>query len=189
MKKKLPYLLQLLTPYSPSIDSHTIYDSNIDYSQTVLVSTILYHTIQHNNRMTKIETSDSLEIQKTQERPVEINPASFNYRDLLLLTQILHTRGLLEPDQVRDSPNLDEYGELWFNHKSTTLSRWQEQFPLEKAATGDQVLLLYENMLIDYAPCKNTTELANCFYHLRLKDLESKIAEEKANFEFLHKMA
>lgn len=126
---------------------------------------------------------------KTPERPMESNPASYAFRDLLLLTQILHTRGLIDPDQVRQSDDLNDYGEFWFNHKCTTLSRTQGDFPLEKAATGSQVLELYENMLVDYAPCKNTTELANCFYHLRIKDLESRIAEEKASFDTLHNMA
>lgn len=137
---------------------------------------------------TPIETA-SVDNINLSERSSESNPASYTYRDLLLLTQILHTRGLIEPDQVLQSDSLDEYGKFWFNHRCTTLSRSQGEYPLEKPPSGPQVLELYENMLNDYSPCKNTTELANCFYHLRMKDLESKIAQEKALFDTLHNMA
>lgn len=122
------------------------------------------------------------------QRAVESDPSSYTFRDLLLLTQILHTLGLIEPEQLRSS-KLDEYAEGWFHHKCTVLSRRQGQFPLSDAPSGEQILQLYENMLIDYSPCKDTTELANCFYHLRIKDLESKLADEKAQFETLHNLA
>lgn len=123
------------------------------------------------------------------ERSFDTDPASYTYRDLLLLTQILYKQGIIEPIQVRQSHSLDEYGRTWFSHKCTVLSRRQDRFPLSEPAVGPQIIELYENMLIDYSPCKNTTELANCFYHLRIKDLENKLTEEKKKFDVLHKMA
>ncbi|WPK23094.1 hypothetical protein PUMCH_000319 [Australozyma saopauloensis] len=141
------------------------------------------------------EISDDLEEQEEQEeaqepvKPIESNPASYTFRDLLLLTQILHTLGLIEPKQVLQSPDLDECGETWFNHKCTVLARRLGEFPLHTAATSDQVKQLYENMLQDFSPCQNTTELANSFYHMRIRELETKILEEKDAFETLHNVA
>lgn len=139
------------------------------------------------NKVNPTVDQDEEEITATQSS-YETDPNSFTFRDLLLLTQILHTLGLIEPSQLRSSP-LDEHAQTWFAHKCTVLSRRQGEFPLSQPPTGEQILELYEKMLVNYSPCKDTTELANCFYHLRIKDLESKIAHEKAQFETLHNIA
>ena len=118
-------------------------------------------------------------------RSVATDPGLYTYRDLLLATQLLHTLGLITPEQVKSSDRLDELAEEWFTHKSTLLSRRQNQFPLEIAPTGQQFLKLYENMLEDYAPCATTTDLANRFYFLRVGELESRIAEYKTEFHTL----
>ena len=139
----------------------------------------------------EIKTESNVKEQKIiePERSPEVNPASYTYRDLLLLTQILHVKNLLETDQVRRSKKLDEFGQTWFEHKSTVLSRRQEEFSLARAPTGSEIRQLYANMLVDYSPCKNTTELANCFYNLRINELKQKISDEKATFETLHNIA
>ncbi|QBM87303.1 hypothetical protein METSCH_B05050 [Metschnikowia aff. pulcherrima] len=118
-------------------------------------------------------------------RSVATDPGLYTYRDLLLATQLLHTLGLITPEQVKSSDRLDELAEEWFTHKSTLLSRRQDQFPFEIAPTGQQLLKLYENMLEDYAPCATTTDLANRFYFLRVGELESRIAEYKTEFHTL----
>ncbi|KAF8002365.1 hypothetical protein HF325_003330 [Metschnikowia pulcherrima] len=118
-------------------------------------------------------------------RSVATDPGLYTYRDLLLATQLLHTLGLITPEQVKSSDRLDELAEEWFTHKSTLLSRRQNQFPLEIAPTGQQLLKLYENMLEDYVPCATTTDLANRFYFLRVGELESRIAEYKTEFHTL----
>lgn len=180
LKKFVDQLQYMLGVYHHSLCEE------IQYCSNVMETPEIQNTPDDTKSPTDTTPVDDV---KLSERPNESNPASYTYRDLLLLTQILHTRGLLEPNQVRENDNLDEYGEFWFNHKCTTLSRNQGEFPLDQPATGSQVLELYENLLIDYSPCKNTTELANCFYHLRIKELESKIAQEKASFDILHNMA
>ncbi|EEQ36591.1 hypothetical protein CLUG_00714 [Clavispora lusitaniae ATCC 42720] len=112
------------------------------------------------------------------------DPKSYTDRDLLLLTQLLHTAGLIAPEDVRAS-NLDDFGEKWFQHKSTALARQLEEFPLSNAPSGLQVRELYNAMLEQYPNCKNTTDLANTFYFQRIRDLESKIADSKAEFQAL----
>ncbi|OBA20181.1 hypothetical protein METBIDRAFT_43010 [Metschnikowia bicuspidata var. bicuspidata NRRL YB-4993] len=118
-------------------------------------------------------------------RSVATDPSSFTHRDLLLVTQLLHTLGLITLEQVQASDRLDDLAEDWYVHKSTLLSRRQGQFPLENPPTGQQLRKLYENMLEDNEPCATTTDLANKFYFIRVGELESRISEYKTEFHSL----
>lgn len=118
-------------------------------------------------------------------KSVATDPDSYTSKDLLLLTQLLHGQGLIEPDAVKSSETLSEIGNEWFNHKSTHLSRSFDEFPLSKAPSAQQVLLLYENMLAANEKCSNTTDLANNYYFARMEELENKLAGDKTRFKEL----
>lgn len=118
----------------------------------------------------------------SEERTTVTDPQSYGHRDLLLLTQLLHTLGLLEPDQVYHSDKLLAISEKWYNHKGTVLLRRQKVFPLHKPPTAGQLATLYENMLADES-CANTTELANKIYFARVQQLEEQIAADRATFK------
>lgn len=111
-----------------------------------------------------------------------MDPASYTSRDLLLLTQLLHTAGLIAPENVQ-SAQLDEIAQKWFDHKCTQLACQLGEFPLSKAPTGTQIWELYSNMLEGNENCKNTTDLANTFYFQRLGELETKIKSAKSEFK------
>lgn len=119
------------------------------------------------------------------ERTPNTDPASYSHRDLLLLTQILHTEGLLEPAQVLNHDKLADIGLEWFNHESTQLSRRQDRFPMLKAPSAKQLGQLYENLLEDYEGCASTTDLANRLYFTLVEQLEQRIAEHKTTFREL----
>lgn len=112
------------------------------------------------------------------------DPASYTSRDLLLLTQILHTAGLIAPENVQ-SAKLDEIAHKWFDHKCTQLARELGEFPVAEAPTGHIVSSLYSKMLESNPTCKNTTDLANTYYFQRLGELEKNINGAKADFKNL----
>lgn len=112
------------------------------------------------------------------------DPVSYTSRDLLLLTQILHTAGLLSPESVR-SAQLDDIANKWFDHKCTQLARQLGEFPLSEAPSGMQISELYAQMLEKNPNCKNTTDLANAFYFQRLAELETNIKNAKTEFKGL----
>lgn len=118
-------------------------------------------------------------------RSVATDPASYTHRDLLLVTQLLHRLGLITPEQVKNSDRLEELAQEWYSHKSTILSRRQNQFPLESPPTSTQLLKLYDNMLEDNVPCATTTDLANKFYYIRVGELEAQISGYKTQFHSL----
>lgn len=123
-------------------------------------------------------------------RPRAIDPKSYTLRDLLLVTQIMHTKGLIQPDQVLASDQLEDVSQEWFSHIGSVVSRNQMQFPIEKALSPTQLGKLYGNMLQDNEHCKNTTDLANAFYFARIAELELKIASAKTDFLLaLHNLA
>lgn len=113
-----------------------------------------------------------------------IDPASYTSRDLLLLSQILHTSGLVSPESVH-SAKLDTIGKKWFDHKCTQLARRLGEFPLSEAPSGTQVEQLYSEMLEKNPNCKNTTDLANTFYFRRLAELDESITDAKSQFKAL----
>lgn len=111
-----------------------------------------------------------------------VSPSSYTNKDLLLLSQLLHTQGLIEPSAVREYEDLDTIASDWFHHDSTQLLRRTHENSLTKPPTGKQILSLYENMLAENEECKNTTDLANKFYFARVQELESRIKRNKEDF-------
>lgn len=111
-----------------------------------------------------------------------IDPASYSNKDLLLLTQLLHTQGLIVPEAVIAYEKLGDIGREWYNHKSSELSRRLHGLALEKAPSGQQVAKLYQKLLETNGKCKNTTDLANFYYYSRIQELEKKILEDKEKF-------
>ncbi|PVH17290.1 uncharacterized protein CXQ87_000174 [Candidozyma duobushaemuli] len=110
---------------------------------------------------------------------------SYTNKDLLLLSQLLHTQGLIQPDSVREYEDLESIGSDWFHHDSTQLSRRTHENSLTKPPTGEQILALYENMLEENPDCKTTTDLANKFYFARVHELEHRIQKDKEDFKAL----
>lgn len=116
---------------------------------------------------------------------VAADPESYTKKDLLLLTQILHGQGLIQPDDVTSSDQLSEIAREWFDHKSSQLSRSSNEFPISKPLTGQQVVKLFENMLAANEKCATTTDLANHFYFSRIEELEEKLGRDKTRFKEL----
>lgn len=140
-------------------------------------------TVQH-----CLYTTSRRHFKTTMSKPgksVATDPESYTSKDLLLLTQLLHGQGLIDPTDVTSSILLSDIANEWFNHKSTQLSRSLNEFPLSKAPSGQQVLRLYENMLAANEKCANTTDLANSFYFARMEELENKLAQDKERFKEL----
>ncbi|CAG85337.2 DEHA2B08668p [Debaryomyces hansenii CBS767] len=104
------------------------------------------------------------------------DPSTYSKRDLLLLTQLLHMNGLIEPSSVSPSEQKLEYvSREWFDHASTQLSIQQGSLNLEESPSVDDICQLYERLLSQTPDCKNTTDLANYFYYNRMDELQSKI--------------
>lgn len=113
------------------------------------------------------------------------DPASYSNKDLLLLTQLLHTQGLIDPEAVVQSEHLGQIGKDWFTHKSTQLSRRLGELEITKAPSAQQVATLYENLLEENEHCLNTTALANSYYFARIQELEQRISLDKDKFKEL----
>ena len=108
------------------------------------------------------------------------DPSTYSKRDLLLLTQLLHMNGLIEPSSVSPSEQKLEYvSREWFDHASTQLSIQQGLLNLEESPSVDDICQLYERLLSQTPDCKNTTDLANYFYYNRMDELQSKIEAGK----------
>lgn len=144
------------------------------------------HELKIHNEVTTAETADSVqEDEKKPVPPAHINPASYTHRDLLLLTQMLHTKGLIEPSDVEGSKLLPEIGHAWFEHRATQISRRQGLFPIRRPLSGEDVSDLYRAMLEEFPTCNNTSDLANLFYFSRVKELEQKIDADRERFREL----
>lgn len=113
------------------------------------------------------------------------SPESYTSKDLLLLSQLLHTQGLIEPESVKEYEDLDGIGYDWFHHDSTQLLRRTHENSLTRPPAGDQILALYENMLAENPECKTTTDLANKYYFARVHELEHRIQKDKEDFKAL----
>ncbi|ODV67336.1 hypothetical protein HYPBUDRAFT_110399 [Hyphopichia burtonii NRRL Y-1933] len=111
-----------------------------------------------------------------------IDPSSYSNRDLLLFTQLLHTKGYIEPKSVENNDSsLDDISTEWFHHTSTQLSI-QDGLPIDKPWSRQQCYQLYQNLLKLNPDCENTTDLANHYYYTRINELTSKIDQYKLTF-------
>lgn len=119
------------------------------------------------------------------EEPHITDPSTYTSKDLLLLTQLLHTSGLIDPDAVRTSDLLDDIGQKWYEHQALQLSIKMNECPLREPPSGKDILALYEKLLENFPKCHNTTDLANYFYFTRIAELEDRIAKDKATFKSL----
>lgn len=111
------------------------------------------------------------------------SPSTYGNRDLLLLTQLLHTSGLIDPDSITpDNKLVARVGRDWFAHHLTQLSRQREGLTVDSPLSPEEVVELYQNLLAENELCKNTTDLANKFYFARIDELTTKIDEAKQSF-------
>lgn len=114
------------------------------------------------------------------------DPASYGNRDLLLLTQLLHTNQLIEPTSItKDSKLIGDISTEWYNHISTKLSRERDHLNIQKPLTNEQICQLYQNLLEINKECNNTTDLANHYYFTRIDELNDKINNSKNQFSSL----
>lgn len=113
------------------------------------------------------------------------NPASYTSKDLLLLTQLLHTQGLIDPDAVLNSDLLDNIGERWFEHQALQLSCQLGECHLQEAPLGQEIASIYKRLLEELPKCQNTTDLANYLYFTRIAELEDRLAKDKSTFKSL----
>jgi hypothetical protein len=108
---------------------------------------------------------------------------SLSGRDLLLLLQLLHARGLLEAGSVReDNPRLGDVGAEWWAHKSTQLSVQQGELARHTAPTPREIVATYQQLLADNPECRGTTELANKVYYERMATVEEKLRRKTEEF-------
>lgn len=109
---------------------------------------------------------------------------SSNTRDILLLLQLIHSKGLIDPKSVnRNEKKLANIGKDWLNHKSTQLSIIQgDLHAMKSAPTPDQIVKTYQELLEQNSECRNTTDLANKYYYARIVEVEEKIKENKDEF-------
>ncbi|CAH6723010.1 hypothetical protein CLIB1444_12S02234 [[Candida] jaroonii] len=113
------------------------------------------------------------------------DPSTYNKRDLLLVLQLLHTEGLIDPSAINAKPSiLKDISYNWFNHKSTKLSM-MNGLDIGKQWTIGQLVELYNNLLAEYPNCSNTTDLANTIYAERVEELERKLEDSQQQFEDL----
>ncbi|CUM64981.1 uncharacterized protein PRCAT00002599001 [Priceomyces carsonii] len=110
------------------------------------------------------------------------SPENYSQRDLLLLSQLLYTNGLLDVSSLTaNTKKLDEIIQEWFDHKSTKLSLASGTLHITIPPTPNQVLSLYDKLLAQ-SDCDNTTDLANFLYYNRIEELERIIDEQKNEF-------
>lgn len=118
--------------------------------------------------------------------PALVKASTYNNRDLLLLTQLLHTNGLIEPESIQPSEKkLDGIAKQWYEHQATQISIAQDKLPMTLPLTGSQVSKLYQDVLQQHSDCKDTTDLANHFYFTRMEELGSNIEDQKKDFREL----
>lgn len=113
------------------------------------------------------------------------DPNKYSKRDLLLLLQLLHTAGLIDPNSVSkaNSGVLEQISLTWYHHKSTKLSMLNG-LDLDQPWSVDQVILLYNALLAQY-PGKNTTTMADAVYSERIQQLETKLSTSQSQFDTL----
>lgn len=111
------------------------------------------------------------------------NPLIYSKRDLLLLLQLLHTNGLIDPSTITNCSNpklLEQISHDWYNHKSTKLSLING-LEVEEPWEINDMVQLYKNLL-DLYPGGNTTTMADAIYGERIKELETKLGTSQDQF-------
>ncbi|EGV64629.1 hypothetical protein PSN45_004962 [Yamadazyma tenuis] len=129
-------------------------------------------------------------VDRSESRAVSVtDPAKYNHRDILLFLQLLHSNGLIEPDNIVDKSNSDIVNDIatqWFKHKSTKLSTLKG-LDIDAPWTQSQLQTLYQNLLDQNDDCSNTTELANKIYAERVKQLRNQLESSQETFTQLLK--
>ena len=114
------------------------------------------------------------------------DPNKYSNRDLLLLLQLLHTNGLIQPSSISNPANkhtLQHICHEWFNHKSTSLSI-MNGLDIENPWLVEQLVQLYNNLREKYPDC-DTTAMANIVYSDRIQELEAKLESSQQLFDDL----
>lgn len=116
------------------------------------------------------------------------DPSTYGKRDLLLLTQLLHMNGLIDPSSVTPHENkLTSISQEWFHHASTQLSIQQGKLHLASAPSPEEICHLYTRLLETCSNCSNTTDLANFFYYGRMDELQAHVDTTRTQFsDILH---
>lgn len=106
------------------------------------------------------------------------NPNLYSLRDVLLLSQLLHTHKIQTLEDL-ESINRNLFENIlhqWKTHVSTQL-----QCKTIKISTLNQLKELYRKLLEKYK-VENTESLANKVYYMRIEELESIIELKRKEF-------
>lgn len=109
----------------------------------------------------------------------DTNADDYNERDVLILSQLLHLKGIsdLEKLEACDDSVISTVLYDWKNHVS-----YKMENRLIYISTHDQLVDLYKNLLTKYEVI-NTVQLANTVFVMRIAELESNIDEYKQEFK------
>ena len=116
-------------------------------------------------------------------RVPEISADDYDERSILILTQLLHLKGIsdLEKLETCDDSLISSVLYDWKNHVSYKMENREIHINTRK-----QLLDLYNILLTKYE-VTNTVELANTVFVMRIAELESNIEEYKEEFKELLK--
>lgn len=110
------------------------------------------------------------------------NP-QFNLRDLLLLTQLLFFKGMVNYQKLEKTS--DQLIENIINEWKTHITVLMEQKTFEIQNKKD-ILIFYKHLLKTFE-AQNTFELANAIYSLRCQELKKQIEFYKKEFKTILK--
>ncbi|CAI5757047.1 unnamed protein product [Candida verbasci] len=107
------------------------------------------------------------------------DPEFYSLRDVLLLSQLLHTNhiGTLETLKSSNEDKLYDIIQKFTSHKSFKLEN-----KVVKLSTIEQLVELYSN-LFKYYDVDTTADLANYVYYKRIEELENIIEDKKSEFQ------
>lgn len=113
----------------------------------------------------------------------EISADDYDERSVLILTQLLHLKGIsdLEKLETCDDSLISSVLYDWKNHVSYKMENREIHINTRK-----QLVDLYNILLAKYE-VTNTVELANTVFVMRIAELESNIEEYKEEFKELLK--
>lgn len=113
----------------------------------------------------------------------EISADDYDERSILILTQLLHLKGIsdLEKLETCDDSLISSVLYDWKNHVSYKMENREIHINTRK-----QLVDLYNILLAKYE-VTNTVELANTVFVMRIAELESNIEEYKEEFKELLK--
>jgi hypothetical protein len=116
-------------------------------------------------------------------RVPEISADDYDERSILILTQLLHLKGIsdLEKLETCDDSLISSVLYDWKNHVSYKMENREIHINTRK-----QLVDLYNILLAKYE-VTNTVELANTVFVMRIAELESNIEEYKEEFKELLK--